>query len=399
MVRCPSCQETLQGETKFCVYCGAKVGQEKSIEPNPQLPAAEFDAQDLRSIIVTAATVLLLLLLMNSIFRKSPEEKAPKIEPTGNPQTNETQLEPTKPSPYSATESQAGGSTLSDSGVNRESTESEPGGDTSAGLVDQGSWFVIAGSFSNKSNATKEAARARAHGFSNAQVAWSSNYEGLSPNYHIVLADSFHNHSQALALVEQMKKKKFSVRAVEVKSKKRAASRTPSGQLVTLISPDGTQKRISTDEYISFLRGPDEGTVRIPAQGGEIVIEKSRFLVTMTTPDGKVKRATPSAFLEAFERSRAHGQLTACKSSLKNIGTALEMYSTDYRGNFPSSLGKLTPNYLKTLPSCPAAGLDTYSGSYSVGANSYLVRCSGKNHTTLERDFPRYSSLKGLEEN
>ena len=30
-----------------------------------------------------------------------------------------------------------------------------------------------------------------------------------------------------------------------------------------------------------------------------------------------------------FIRARAQGQLTACKSNLKNIGTALEMYSTD----------------------------------------------------------------------
>ena len=60
-----------------------------------------------------------------------------------------------------------------------------------------------------------------------------------------------------------------------------------------------------------------------------------------------------------FIRARAQGQVTACKSNLKNIATALEMYSTDYGGRFPTAIasgGALTPNYLRTLPTCPAAG-------------------------------------------
>ena len=36
-----------------------------------------------------------------------------------------------------------------------------------------------------------------------------------------------------------------------------------------------------------------------------------------------------------FIRARAQGQLTACKSNLKNIGTAMEMYSTDWSGKYP----------------------------------------------------------------
>lgn len=63
-------------------------------------------------------------------------------------------------------------------------------------------------------------------------------------------------------------------------------------------------------------------------------------------------------------RPKNYGQLTACKSNLKNIGTGLEMYSTDYGGRYPTSLAQLTPNYLKTLPQCPTAGRDTYSASY-----------------------------------
>lgn len=48
--------------------------------------------------------------------------------------------------------------------------------------------------------------------------------------------------------------------------------------------------------------------------------------------------------------------LQDCRSNLKNLGTALEMYSTDACGRYPSSLSSLTPDYLVTLPTCPASG-------------------------------------------
>ncbi len=66
-----------------------------------------------------------------------------------------------------------------------------------------------------------------------------------------------------------------------------------------------------------------------------------------------------------FIRPRNSGQLTACKSNLKNFGTALEMYAYDHAGRYPSSATQLTPNYLKTLPKCPTAGRDTYSSTYT----------------------------------
>lgn len=65
-----------------------------------------------------------------------------------------------------------------------------------------------------------------------------------------------------------------------------------------------------------------------------------------------------------YVRSSSRGGFTACISNVKNIGAALEMYSTDWSGSFPPTLSNLTPNYLKTIPSCPAAGADTYSTGY-----------------------------------
>ena len=111
-----------------------------------------------------------------------------------------------------------------------------------------------------------------------------------------------------------------------------------------------------------------------------------------------------------FIRARAQGQLTACKSNLKNIGTALEMYSTDWSGKYPSQasgLGTLTPNYLKTIPECPSAGTDTYSGAYVTGPNQaynttfqdyYFLACSGTFHSavSLPQNYPQYDGIQGL---
>lgn len=98
--------------------------------------------------------------------------------------------------------------------------------------------------------------------------------------------------------------------------------------------------------------------------------------------------------------------MTACKSNLKNIGTALEMYSTDWAGKYPVALAKLTPRYLKTLPECPAAAKMSYVAEFGPGAYAntgsyadyYYVQCHGANHTpvSIEGDYPAYNGIKGL---
>jgi hypothetical protein len=99
--------------------------------------------------------------------------------------------------------------------------------------------------------------------------------------------------------------------------------------------------------------------------------------------------------------SRPHrpvGFLTACESNLKNLGTALEMYSCDNGGAYPHSLAMVTPNYLKMLPTCPAAGTVTYCYMYTRKPDNYTMCCGGRwhNQAGLNPDFPRYSSTEGL---
>jgi hypothetical protein len=122
--------------------------------------------------------------------------------------------------------------------------------------------------------------------------------------------------------------------------------------------------------------------------------------------------------LPNFIRSGSRGKITACKSNLKNIGTALEMYSTDYSGRYPNSLDVLTPNYLKSIPECPKVAQAGWwsrkrKGFYRVifgpGApmNSlngrqlsdyYYVECFGENHSEIgvTGNYPAYNGIQGL---
>lgn len=111
--------------------------------------------------------------------------------------------------------------------------------------------------------------------------------------------------------------------------------------------------------------------------------------------------------LPNFIRCRCQSSLTACKANLKNIGTALEMYSSD-NGCYPKELSGLTPDYLKTIPKCSTG--KPYQASISSGA--YQVTCSGgwhgrggltgthstASHTQVKTapNSPAYSSSEGL---
>lgn len=91
--------------------------------------------------------------------------------------------------------------------------------------------------------------------------------------------------------------------------------------------------------------------------------------------------------------------LLGCKSNMKNIATALEMYATDHKGHYPPRLQTLIPgNYLKVVPTCPEACEDTYSATYQVKTRpeAFSFCCGGQNHLPWPANFPGYHSEKGL---
>ena len=109
-----------------------------------------------------------------------------------------------------------------------------------------------------------------------------------------------------------------------------------------------------------------------------------------------------SVLIPSFVRARGMSQLAGCKSNLKNIATSLEAYSVDHNGHYPNDMVLLTPNYIKTLPVCPAAASNTYTASYvfSLNPDTYDFECRGTNHAALgvAANYPQWHSRSGLQE-
>ena len=58
-----------------------------------------------------------------------------------------------------------------------------------------------------------------------------------------------------------------------------------------------------------------------------------------------------SVLVPGFVRAPEQGKVTACKTNLKHIGTAIEMYATDHGGKYPMFLKNINyfQNYQKIL--------------------------------------------------
>lgn len=97
-----------------------------------------------------------------------------------------------------------------------------------------------------------------------------------------------------------------------------------------------------------------------------------------------------------------------CKSNLKNIAIALEMYAADNGGLYPPSLDCLTKPagtegaYLQSLPKCLVTDTDTYSPSYKITPEQerFRIYCSGSNHKLIKgkENLPGFDSIRGLYE-
>mgnify|MGYP000908881981 CR=1 FL=1 len=111
--------------------------------------------------------------------------------------------------------------------------------------------------------------------------------------------------------------------------------------------------------------------------------------------------------LPGFLRARAVGQLAACESNIKNIATALEMYSEDNKGYYPPSLEYLLSptdsvspgtDYMKTLPLCPSSRL-TYNYIVNNNIPTFTLWCNEKNfhrNAGVSDGYPQYAPGQGL---
>ncbi len=69
------------------------------------------------------------------------------------------------------------------------------------------------------------------------------------------------------------------------------------------------------------------------------------------------------------------------------------MYSSHNDGRYPPRLDLITPDYLKTLPTCPSAGRITYEYTYTQVPDFYTMWCQGTYHTpNTGPNYPEYDA-------
>lgn len=94
--------------------------------------------------------------------------------------------------------------------------------------------------------------------------------------------------------------------------------------------------------------------------------------------------------------SRAN--LERCEKNLRTIGEVLERYGAT--GALPQSGEELKRILPSPLPTCPSAGMDTYTSGYESDSlhNRFTVHCSGSHHRLLQvpAGYPQYSPGRGI---
>lgn len=101
-----------------------------------------------------------------------------------------------------------------------------------------------------------------------------------------------------------------------------------------------------------------------------------------------------------YKRAKIGGEYTGCQSNCMKLSEALDKYAVDHDDRYPPSLSSLSPDYIKEIPRCSAAGKDIYSGTYQVSSDFFSCSfyCQGDIHAGVGvlTDYPRFNSDYGL---
>ena len=110
--------------------------------------------------------------------------------------------------------------------------------------------------------------------------------------------------------------------------------------------------------------------------------------------------------VKTYLQSREEDRLQSCRSNLSIIATAARMYARDNHGQYPKTLEKMAEmKYLDEIPTCPAAGSQTYTDLETNNKPAAVtISCVGGHHRKLftgsgsPDKFPYYSSIEAAEE-
>lgn len=125
--------------------------------------------------------------------------------------------------------------------------------------------------------------------------------------------------------------------------------------------------------------------------------QRLRFLGRVLIVWASVVATCIFLFLKEYPNGqRRSGAAISCASNCENLATAIGMYADDSH-QLPAQLDQLVAGrYLKTIPTCPAAGRVTYR--YEKFQSEWTINCQGDYHTgthpdemgnvTLEVNYP-----------
>ncbi len=109
----------------------------------------------------------------------------------------------------------------------------------------------------------------------------------------------------------------------------------------------------------------------------------------------KALSVSPKAGMDGLQQEREIGQLRMTLSTMTNISTALEMFSTDHSGKYPVSLNELSPDYIRNVPrGLSKAGNFPFAYRQKNGGKGYAFYCKGTNYAQfgIPADYPRCSN-------
>ncbi|MGV8118129.1 MAG: hypothetical protein AB2L14_00045 [Candidatus Xenobiia bacterium LiM19] len=109
---------------------------------------------------------------------------------------------------------------------------------------------------------------------------------------------------------------------------------------------------------------------------------------------------SPFIMFRDFVPAEDCSKLIECEARMRMMGNALDLYSSDFNGQFPKSLDALSPKYLqqKDRTECPVSRYP-YCYEVSEDQENCTLTCRGNAHKGLVggENFPRFTSFAGLE--
>jgi len=110
--------------------------------------------------------------------------------------------------------------------------------------------------------------------------------------------------------------------------------------------------------------------------------------------------ALASIMIPNLRRAIFKAHMSGCMSNVRNLATALQVYSNDNDAHYPDTLSRLTPQYISIIPTCQSVNADTYTPGYvtSDDLRIFTLHCKGNNHQAVgfQPDEPYFDMSTGL---